>query len=121
MIPGIFQRVSQKLKCMDKLRIPIDTIDIIKSFVFYNIHSHAYYKVISKTKGHINDKFTEIKYVKRLPDGHWFLGFMSYDGHPEGYLQLQAKNCVICGEYIYFKKWEYDIIPPCRCPLFPSF
>ena len=40
---------------MDKLRIPTNTVDIIKSFVFYNIHSHAYYKVISKTKGHIID------------------------------------------------------------------
>jgi len=116
MIPGLFQSISQKLKYMDKLNIPIDTIDIIKSFAFYNTHSHAYYKVISKTKGHLIDKFTEINYLPGFSNGHWGLGFASDGYNPEGYLQLQAINCCFCGEYLIDGRWEsVQTIPPCRC------
>ena len=46
MIPGIFKNVSKKLYCLDKLKCPLETIDLIKSFAFYKINSFPYYKVI---------------------------------------------------------------------------
>ena len=98
MIPGIFNNISQKLKCLDKLKIPLETIDIIKSFAFYKINSPPYYKIISKTKEPLLDKFIRIKYIPGIcNNGHWALGFLS--PYPNEYTQLQAINCISCGEY----------------------
>jgi len=130
MIPGIFKKISQKLKCLDKLKIPLETIDIIKSFTFYKIHSHTYYKIISKTKAPLLDKFTRIKYISRISDGHWRLGLLTHD-NPEEYSQLQAVNCVYCGEFVH-AGWRSYIkyncatppnltVPRCKCAVFVVF
>ena len=130
MIPGIFKNISQKLKCLDKLKIPLETIDIIKSFTFHKIHSHTYYKIISKTKAPLLDKFTRIKYISGISDGHWGLGFLTLD-NPEEYSQLQAVNCIDCGEFLYAGWRSYikyncatpptQTVPNCKCTFSPEF
>tara|TARA_X000000368_G_scaffold413884_1_gene402715 strand:+ start:190 stop:588 length:399 start_codon:yes stop_codon:yes gene_type:complete len=132
MIPGIFKNISQKLKCLDKLKIPLETIDIIKSFTFHKIHSHTYYKIISKTKAPLLDKFTRIKYIshRNQSDGHWGLGFLTLD-NPEEYSQLQAVNCIYCGEFLYAGWRSYikyncatppsQTVPHCKCAFSPEF
>ena len=61
MITGIFQNIFQKLKCLDKLKIPTNTIDIIKSFAFHKIYSFPYYKIISAIKEPVLDLPDEIR------------------------------------------------------------
>jgi len=130
MIPGIFKNISQKLKCLDKLKIPLETIDIIKSFTFYKIHSHEYYKIISKTKAPLLNIFTRIKYISGISDGHWGLGFFTL-GNPEEYSQLQGVNCIDCGEFVH-AGWRSYIkyncatppnltVPHCKCPVILEF
>ena len=118
MIPGIFNNISQKLKCLDKLKIPLETIDIIKSFAFYKINSPPYYKIISKTKEPLLDKFIRIKYIPGIcNNGHWALGFLS--PYPNEYTQLQAINCISCGEYlktnIQTNIQTNNYLPKCTC------
>lgn len=132
MIPGIFKNISQKLKFLDKLKIPLETIDIIKSFTFHKIHSHTYYKIISKTKAPLLDKFTRIKYIshRNQSDGHWGLGFLTLN-NPEEYSQLQAVNCIDCGEFLYAGWRSYikyncatpptQTVPHCKCAFSPEF
>lgn len=132
MIPGIFKNISQKLKFLDKLKIPLETIDIIKSFTFHKIHSHTYYKIISKTKATLLDKFTRIKYIshRNQSDGHWGLGFLTLN-NPEEYSQLQAVNCIDCGEFLYAGWRSYikyncatpptQTVPHCKCAFSPEF
>jgi len=127
MIPGIFKNISQsnhKLKCLDKFKIPIETIDIIKSFTFYKIYSHPYYKIISKTNVPLLDKFTRIKYIPGISNGHWAVGFIIND-NPITYSKVHGENCVFCGEYLYagwrsYIKYNLSLppihtVPYCRC------
>ena len=127
MIPGIFKNISQsnhKLKCLDKFNIPIETIDIIKSFIFYKIYSHPYYKIISKTNVLLLDKFTRIKYIPGISNGHWAVGFIIND-NPITYSKVHGENCVFCGEYLYagwrsYIKYNLSLppthtVPYCRC------
>ena len=50
---GIFKNISNKLIYLDKLKIPLENIDIVKSFAFHEINSLSYYKVISQKKKNI--------------------------------------------------------------------
>ena len=124
MIPGIFNNISQKLKCLDKLKIPLETIDIIKSFAFYKINSPPYYKIISKTKVPLLDKFTRVKYIPRISSGYWGVCFIIND-NPITYSKVHGENCVFCGEYLYagwrsYIKYNLSLppihtVPYCRC------
>tara|TARA_B110001450_G_scaffold34345_1_gene29732 strand:- start:4170 stop:4535 length:366 start_codon:yes stop_codon:yes gene_type:complete len=121
MILGIFKNISNKLIYLDKLKIPLENIDIVKSFAFHEINSLSYYKVISQKKKTYIDKFTKIKYLSGTSNGHWAFGFVS-NNNPLKYSQIHGRNCIKCGEYQLtfwksYQKYHSGVlhVPHCRC------
>ena len=127
MISGIFKNVSKKLQCLDKFKCPLETIDIIKSFAFYKIHSLPYYKVISKNKKNFVHNLTKIKYNPYgFRSGQWALSLRTRN-YPETYSYFEGENCVSCGEFLNSGLVCINLLVPsslplCSCPShFPEF
>ena len=122
MIPGIFKNTTEKLNNLDKLKLPIELIDIIKSFAFYEVNTQPYYKIVIKNKENISDKIEKFVYFPGYYSGHWALGctvVVSSD-FPLKHIQFQAVNCIFCGEYKTFsskmwKKGRINKLKTCHC------
>ena len=117
MVPGIFKKITQKLKCLDKFKMPLELIDIIKSFAFYEVFSFPYYKIITKKKQMLTDNFFRVEYIPGIiANGRWTIVIM-YCQNP--YLFMQSQNCINCGEYL-LTSWEthpnaISSLPICKC------
>lgn len=104
MIPCVFNKITNKLYDLDKLPLPLEVIDIIKSFAFHEVNTHPYYKIVIKNKVNISDKIERFVYIPGIYSGHWALAFVSSE-YPPKYIQLQAVNCINCGEYNTFNSY----------------
>jgi hypothetical protein len=93
---------------VNKININKDIIDIVKSFIFYE---KKYYQQIYKQKLYksiINNKFKNelIRNINNTYKGHW--EFSSISKNEDLWLQFQAINCIICGNYILPKLTIHD-------------
>ena len=132
MYPSIFKKPTQKLLILNKInksKIPMDVLAIIKDMVFYNSKKMAFLKKVANIKKELpliklawsrnNLPFWERR--ERFPgeptriitetSSRWLFGF-TYDNRPSFNLsspvgldicdlQMQGENCVKCGEYTY--------------------
>ena len=80
---------------INQLNIPIDTANIIKSYLFYDlIESNS--RHIKKLTNHLLKSITYINY-KKLYTAYIAVGFMNLTNEN---LQLQCEICSSCGNYI---------------------
>ena len=119
MIPGVFNKITRKLYNLDKLELPTDVIDIIKSFAFIEVNTQPYYKIVIKNKKNISSNITKFEYIPGIYSGHWAIGCVT-SNHPMNFIKFQAMNCVSCGEYKTFsskmwKKGRINKLKTCRC------
>ena len=107
---------NEKRLYINKLQLPIDLLDNIKSFVFYDeTHSPAIRKIflyknltikIFERSFHEYDMFV-------LRSGHWGFtinhspddpaldGWLEESNDPDVKISMQAVNCIKCGNYYY--------------------
>lgn len=81
--------VTHKQLVINSIALPIDLINAIKDFLFYDRLSA---ESRHKKRGLINQFKLGLWYEPGFKDGHWALAFR-YEA------QLQAINCVCCGQY----------------------
>ncbi len=109
---------------MNLLNLPMEVIDIIKSYSFYDIKSAGIIKKAKEQRSILNQLVTEVVFsnyihTKQLElleaslenmiftQNYWAFGF---SGHSTETIQLQGVMCLSCGDY------ETDIYPDCiRC------
>jgi len=113
MYPMAFKNVKEKLVCLDAIPIPIDTIDVIKSFLFHKINSRPYYEVIKKHKEALNQIIYRGKYdIDDSNDfvSHWSIFINEFTDN----VQLQGIVCNNCGEFDhYYLRFLKRIKGPC--------
>ena len=129
MIPSIYKNPKIKLLLLNKLNIPMDVLNIIKDFAFYNSEKMPFIKNISakKREPHLiklawsRTNLPPWRREERFPgeptgiitetSSRWLFGF-TYDNIPSFNLitpvgldifnlQMQGENCIQCGEYKY--------------------
>jgi hypothetical protein len=132
MFPDLFKKPQQKLLLLNKMynsKIPIENLNIIKDFAFYNSEKMPFIKNISakKREPHLiklawsRNNLPPWQREERFPgeptkiitetSSRWLFGF-TYDNIPSFNLitpvgldifklQMQGENCVKCGEYTY--------------------
>jgi hypothetical protein len=93
---------------MNRLHLPYDVVDVIKSFLFYDIKTYIIIlnSKIQKQIIHIllmNDAISRANHFNNQPsytdnEEDWAFGFSGL--HPTEDLQLQAINCGRCGNYM---------------------
>jgi len=117
MYPGNFVHPTKTLMLINKIRHPMDVLNIIKSYIFYDMKSLKFTKKIASKK----EKFTqEIKDSKKIiiySNGYWGLHLKPiYQQNA----QFQGYNCNMCGEYtlVMWSQKKYKIkstLPICFC------
>ena len=112
---------------INRINLPYELLDIIKSYLFYDIKT---YNIIqnSKTQKRIMNNLINSAQMSRAnhfgnhpnytdDEEGWVFGFGSE--HPTEYIQLQAINCYYCGNYIQHTHY-YELNYPkriyCSCP-----
>lgn len=111
---------------INALPIPFEIVDIVKSFVFYDMKSASIIKETKKHKKLTNRKIMEATFSNRkkteereylemdpdnmiFNDNSWRFGYLY---HSTEDIQIQGTNCAICGNY------ECQIYPAsirCHC------
>ena len=102
---------------MNRLNLPYDLVDVIKSFLFYDIKTYVLIlnSKIQKQIIHIlfmNDALSRANHFDNKPsytdkEEDWAFGFSGL--HPTEDLQLQAINCGGCGNYkIHTNMYEFE-------------
>jgi hypothetical protein len=85
---------------INRLEMPKEIRDIIKSYCFYDKKTWETIQFIRYKKEQINDLFeNKIYYITGetqdyIEDGHWAIGMFSST------VQFQGTNCVMCGNYV---------------------
>ena len=121
-----------KLCILNKLPLPLDVINEINKYVFYDITKLNFYKKKSKRKKNINRLVSCAFSRKNIPywlknsitqsnweiKESWMFGFSWPDTGDMGI--IQGENCSNCGEYIYLSYSTYPHTHPnvkiCSCP-----
>ena len=98
--------IVTKQLIMNEIRLPMDMINIIKEYSFYNIVEET-----KKNKIKINIAIRSAEYTRANRndddpdysdnDEHWSFGYNLSTTICET-LQLQAENCSTCGNYIHY-------------------
>lgn len=97
----------EKQLLINSLNAPVELLDIIKSYCFYDKKTFEmiqYAKllkertnvIIKRAISRANNFDNDPEYHE--DDGHWFFGY--YDEIEK--IQIQATNCRFCGNYLYF-------------------
>lgn len=105
------------------LPLPIDVIDIILSFVFYDKttgearklhHTHMCQIVFRFANAMDSRAIGKYNWEDPDTDEHWHISLNIPDQFTEE-VQLQAVNCGFCGEYQLISTNIQNIPLPCRC------
>ena len=99
--------IVTKQLIMNEIRLPTVLIDIIKEYTFYNIVEET-----KKNKLKINRAITAAEYSRANNfnndqdysdrEEHWSFGYDCESNSVGEKIQLQATNCVDCGNYIHY-------------------
>jgi hypothetical protein len=94
--------ISEKLITINNIKLPMDLINIIKSYTYYDINSLGYIKYLSKKnpnlekiKSAISRNNNQNYFDDNDSNESWLFGFV--DGIET--LQFQCINCAKCGNY----------------------
>ena len=118
MYPSNFVHPTKKLLLLNKLKKPMEIINIIKSYIFYDINSLNFaIKVASKKENHISKIKSSLKASLIInKTGYWSL-YLSETYEEKSY--FQGYNCNICGEFtlVNWKNHKNIIsgLPICFC------
>jgi len=113
---------------INRLPLPMDVVNIIKDYLFYDIPTARIISESKRCKYHTHllinsavsrsNSFEEENDIIEEEDGeYWVFGFQERQ-HEHERLQMQAINCKKCGEYILsILMIDYHIQPQivCRC------
>ena len=92
---------------VSRLLLPKEINDYIKDFIFYD-------KVSSQTRKNkkiLTDTLTDdLMYLEDTDEGHWALTVWGES------TQLQAINCMYCGEYVFAGAMILPTRVMCTCP-----
>jgi len=113
MYPANFVNPTKSLLIINKINIPMDVLNIIKSHIYYDIGSLNFAKRIAFKKKDINNLINDSRYFYAEPHHpiHWRFG-TGTDNIWGGY------NCQICGEYtlVMWKRATIrNTLPICFC------
>jgi hypothetical protein len=99
--------ILAKQLIMNEIRLPMDMINIIKDYSFYNIE-----EVAKKNKEKVCHVILSAEYTRANRFNHdptysdneetWCFGYAHLDSSCVESIQLQATNCSICGNYIHY-------------------
>lgn len=108
MLYGNFIKPTKKLLTINKFKLPLDVLNIIKDYTFYTVNSMAHTRKLITEKKELdlikkawsrNNIFNRFhQETARVFEEHWIFGFTRENG-PNETLQLQGVNCKKCGEY----------------------
>jgi len=98
--------IVAKQLIMNEIRLPTDMINIIKDYSFYNIEEVAKKNKEKVCRAIVSAEFSRANRFNSDPeysdgDENWVFG---YEYETNGYgekIQLQARNCSECGNYIH--------------------
>ena len=114
MYSGNFVNPTEKIKIINKIRYPMDVLNIIKSYIFYDKKSLIFAKKIASKKEIITEEIKDSK--KITANGYWGLQLKP---RYQQKAQFQGYNCIICGEYtlVLWKKYKNtnNTLPICFC------
>lgn len=82
---------------INRLDLPSDLHDIIKSYCFYDIKSWEMIQFIRYKKGLINDIFKNNVVYDDDGEGHWGVWVNTDEDGVK--CQFQGVNCFVCGNY----------------------
>jgi hypothetical protein len=112
MYPGNFVNPTKSLLVINKINIPMDVLNIIKSYIYYDINSLNFAKKIAFKKKNINNLIQDNRHFYTTPHrSQWRFG-TGCNNIWGGY------NCPTCGEYTLIM-WKRSTIrntlPICFC------
>jgi hypothetical protein len=114
MYPGNFVYPTKSLMLINKMRSPMDVLNIIKSYIFYDMKSLKFAKKVASKKEEITQEVKDSK--KITANGYWGLQLKP---RYQQKAQFQGYNCNICGEYtlVLWKKYKKmkSTLPICFC------
>jgi hypothetical protein len=114
MYPANFVNPTETLLHINKIEKPMDVLNIIKSYLFYDSETLKFAKKVASK----NKKITQvIKNSKKTTcDGYWGLQLKPIYQQKA---RFQAYNCIICGEYTLtiWKNYKNtnNTLPICFC------
>jgi hypothetical protein len=92
---------------MNEIRLPMDMINIIKEYSFYNIIEEAKKNKEKVCRVILSAEYSRANRFNHDPtysdnDENWCFGYAHLDSSCVESIQLQATNCSICGNYIHY-------------------
>jgi len=84
--------MNTKIAVINKLNLPCEIQEIIKSFTYHNVNSIQYARYLSKKREPLLKNIQNS--VEIDDDGHWYI-----DIEDEPYLQIEFICCKKCGNY----------------------
>ena len=121
MYPANFVNPTETLLHINKMIYPMDVLNIIKSYIFYDMKSLKFAKKVASKK---EETTQEIKDSKKITSELFDAGLGGYWGlqlkpRYQQIAQFQGYNCNICGEYtlLIWKKYLKikSTLPICFC------
>lgn len=97
--------VIHKQLVINSIALPMDLINAIKDFLFYDRLSA---ESRHKKRGLINELKLGLWYMPDFTQGHWALSYR-YER------QMQAVNCVPCGQFVYAGRIALPLLSQCNC------
>jgi hypothetical protein len=118
-----FIKPYEKIKCINKLKLPLEICSVIKEFIFYDKNSLHFIKKLTTEKKEldaINKAWSRNNLIVSLwrpqnvlyteKSSRWSFRLSNYEWHPSRSQSLLGENCVKCGEFIYVSyKYKPDI------------
>ena len=96
MYPGNFVNPKESLLLINRLKPSMDALNIVKSFIYYDIKSLIFAKKAASKKEKITEEIKDSKKINSELTGYWGLSLKPrYKQKP----QFQGYNCVKCGEF----------------------
>ena len=118
MYPGNFVHPRESLIIINKIHQPMDVLNIIKSYIFYDIESLIFAKKAASKKEIITKKIKDSnKISSEFNPGYWGLNLNPRYKQKD---QFQGYNCGKCGEFTLVH-WEGQFsnieskLPICFC------
>jgi hypothetical protein len=98
--------IVTKQLIINELNLPMDMVNVIKEYTFYNIEEIAKKNKEKVCRAIVLADFSRANRFNGDPnysdnDESWMFGY-AYESVTEEEIQLQATNCSTCGNYIYY-------------------
>jgi hypothetical protein len=99
--------IVTKQLIINEIRLPMDMINIIKEYSFYNIEEIAKQNKEKVSRVIVSAEYTRANRFGNNPtysdnEEFWAFGFAHRDSSCVESLQIQATNCSTCGNYIEY-------------------